>query len=427
MADLGTRGTFLNMEMNVWNSVKADWKEQGQHTPLTLTDKRDNKKNGSAIRGWGMKNAAEGRQTFDALNGMRGVAALAVAFMHIQWFLNGIHPVIVSVAVDFFFVLSGFVIAHAYEEDLRQGYRRRHFMLARFIRLYPLFLVGLVLGAMSKWLYEYPEDPMTFWGNVGFNLFMLPYPFPYPGEYDNSFPLNFPAWSLFYELVAYSLFAVLIRRLTGQWLAVVIAVGLAGLLFTGFTEGTLDRGTWRPSVIGGLSRVVFSFFVGVALHRLWQRRGAPIALHPAGMLLLLTLPLLWRPEEGLNAWFYELAIITFYMPAMVWLGTGSVATGHCQKLCAVLGAISYPLYITHAPVYLFVGRYDNWQGSVFMDKNQPWAALILIAALCLGSWMFATYIDMPLRRWLSRSLLPQKASYPIELEAATDEDVLTSP
>ncbi len=173
---------------------------------------------------------ASDRQTFDTLNGMRGVAALAVATMHIQWFLKGLHPAIVSVAVDFFFVLSGFVIAYSYESKLRCGYRRRDFLLARFIRLYPLFFLGLVVGAISKALYAFPQDPVTYWGNVGFNLFMLPYPLAYPQEFDDLFPLNFPAWSLFYELIAYTLFAALVRHLTGHSLAFVIALGFAALI-----------------------------------------------------------------------------------------------------------------------------------------------------------------------------------------------------
>jgi peptidoglycan/LPS O-acetylase OafA/YrhL len=350
------------------------------------------------------------RQTFDTLNGMRGIAALAVAMMHIQWFLKDLHPVIVSVAVDFFFVLSGFVIAYSYEFKLNHGHRRRDFLLARYIRLFPLFFLGLVLGAISKSLYEFPENPVTYWGNVGFNLFMLPYPLAYPSQFDDLFPLNFPAWSLFYELIAYALFALLARRLTDRWLAFIILFGLAALLYTGFTEGTLDRGTWRPSVVGGLARVTFSFFMGVALHRLWQRRPMRIALHPGLLFVLLVLPLLWRPhEEAVYAWLYELAVISVWMPLMVWLGTGSVAKGAWRHVCAALGAISYPLYIIHAPIYLFVGRYDNWQGSVYFDKNAPWPALALIAVLCLVAWLIATYIDIPIRRRASRTLLPLRS------------------
>ncbi|MBB3033629.1 acyltransferase family protein [Alteriqipengyuania lutimaris] len=375
-----------------------------------------------------MVGARSAKKTFDTLNGMRGIAALAVAMMHIQWFLAWVHPAIVSLAVDFFFVLSGFVIAYAYEADLKAGLRRRHFMLARYIRLYPLFLIGLILGAISIWMYELPEDRSLFFGHLAANLFMLPYPLPFPQQYDNLFPLNFPAWSLFYEMVAYALFAILARRLTTSVLIVVIALGLAALIYTGITEGTLDRGTWRPSIIGGMARVTFSFFAGVALHRLWQWRTTRIALHPAIMLVLLALPLLWRPAEGLPlAWLYELAVITVWMPLLVWLGTGSEADGIWRRICAALGAISYPLYVIHAPVYLFAGRYNNWQGSTFMDAHQPWAALALIALLCLLSWLLATYVDLPVRRALSRAFLPRRSSHPTEVERAREGDPVSAP
>ena len=373
--------------------------------------------------------AGTAKQTFDTLNGMRGIAALAVAMMHIRWFLVGIHPAIVSLAVDFFFVLSGFVIAFAYADELRGGYRRRDFLLARFIRLYPLFLLGLLLGALAKWTFEFPaEDPSLFWGNLAANLLMLPYPLAYPGDYDNLYPLNFPAWSLFYEMLAYALFALVVRHLTGPRLAAIIAIGLAALVYTGFSEGTLDRGTWRPSVVGGMARVTFSFFVGVALHGFWQTRPTRIALHPVVMLALLALPLLWRPpEDAAGAWLYELAAIVLWMPLMVWLGTGSAAKGAWRTLCAALGAISYPLYIVHAPVYLITGRYDNWQGSVFIDTHQPWAALALIGLLCAVCWLLATYVDLPVRRALSRKWLPRRAAHPTEVERARDGDPLSAP
>jgi peptidoglycan/LPS O-acetylase OafA/YrhL len=368
------------------------------------------------------------RRTFDTLNGMRGIAALAVAAMHIQWFLGGLHPLIVSVVVDFFFVLSGFVIAYSYEADLKHGLSRREFLLARWIRLYPLFFLGLILGAISKALYEFPDTPTPFWGNVFFNLFMLPYPLPYPQTNDDLFPLNYPAWSIFYEWIAYILFAVVIRRLTDRWLACVVLMGLAALIYTGLTEGTLDRGTWRPSVLGGLARVTFSFFVGVALHRLWQRKPTRWALHPVILFVLLIAPLLWRPDEqAAFAWLYELLIISIWMPMMVWLGTGSVARGVWQKISAILGTISYPLYITHATIYRFVFHYNDPESPVIFEQNAPWAALAVIVLLCIASWLVATYVDLPLRKQLRQIFLRRGSGGSPEAVLAKETDPHCAP
>ncbi|QPC99629.1 acyltransferase family protein [Qipengyuania soli] len=363
------------------------------------------------------------RKTFETLNGMRGIAALAVATMHIQWFLGPLHPAIVSVVVDFFFVLSGFVIAYSYEAELVNGYPRRSFLLARLIRLYPLFFLGLLLGAISKAIFEFPDNPVVYWGNVGFNLFMLPYPLPYPQQYDDLYPLNYPAWSIFYEGIAYILFALLIRRLTDRWLVCVILAGLAALIYTGIVEGTLDRGTWRPSVIGGLARVTFSFFAGVALHRLWLRRPTKWALHPVLLFALLIVPLLWRPDAvAVWGWLYELLVIAVWMPMMVWLGAGSTAKGRWHKICAVLGVVSYPLYILHATVYPYVFHYNDPDSPVFFEQHAPWPALSVILLLCLASWLLAVYVDLPFRRRLIRALLPQRSPQPAKNENAMEGD-----
>jgi peptidoglycan/LPS O-acetylase OafA/YrhL len=374
------------------------------------------------------ENGTADRQTFDTLNGMRGIAALAVAAMHIQWFLGFLHPAIVSVVVDFFFVLSGFVIAYSYESGLRRDFRRRDFLMARLIRLYPLFCLGLALGAVSKALYDFPDDPLAYWGNVGFNLFMLPYPLPYPQQFDDLFPINYPAWSIFYEWTAYILFAALVRRLTDRWLVCVIVAGFAALICTGLLEGTLDRGTWRTSIVGGLARVTFSFFTGVALHRLWQRAPTRLALHPAMLFGLLILPLLWRPDEQTAfAWLYELLIISVWMPMMVWLGTGSVARGAWRQICATLGAISYPLYITHATIYPYVFHYNDPESPVLFEQYAPWPAMGVILLLCVASWFLATYVDLPLRRRISRVLLPRHPRHPTWDKPAQAGDHNTAP
>ncbi|WP_271078663.1 acyltransferase family protein [Aurantiacibacter sp. MUD61] len=367
-------------------------------------------------------------QTFHTLNGMRGIAAIAVAMMHFQWFLAGLHPAIVSLAVDFFFVLSGFVIAFAYEKRLQSGLRRRDFLLARFIRLYPMFLAGMLLGILAVTLYQPPQDMTAFWGNVALNSFMLPYPFEFPAVNDDLFPLNFPAWSLFFELVAYTLFACLMPRLGNRTLLILIAAGFLALIVIGVTQGTLDRGVWRPSWPGGLARVTFCFFAGVGLYRLWLRKPTRFALHPAMMLAVLATPLLWRPHPELdNAWLYELAVLTVWMPLMVWLGAGSHASGASQRACAFLGTISYPLYIVHAPLVLIAINFNNRQGDAFFMANAPWAGFAFIGVLIALAWLLATFVDLPVRRFLVKNLLADRLRVSAKAESAKDGDPASAP
>lgn len=350
-----------------------------------------------------------GKQTFETLNGMRGIAAVAVVMMHFQWFLGGLHPAIVSLAVDFFFVLSGFVIAYAYEAELRSGMRRRDFLLARLIRLYPMFLAGIVLGGFAVWNYEPPEDVRAFYANIAFNLFMAPYPLEYPARNDDLFPLNFPAWSLFFEMIAYALFALLVPKLSRRWLVTIIAIGFVALVVTGFTQGTLDRGVWRPSWPGGLARVTFSFFAGVALYRLWLERPVRTNVHPLIVFLLLAAPLLWRPPPELEfSWLYELAVITVWMPLLVFLGTASMARGVWKHTCEHLGAISYPLYILHAPLILVAINFNGRQGDAFFKANAPWAGFAFIGCAVAFAWLAARYIDAPIRKRLAKRFIPHR-------------------
>lgn len=96
--------------------------------------------------------------TFDVLNGLRGIAATAVASMHFFYYTVPLHPAIVAPAVDFFFVLSGFVIAHSYGDQLVGSLSVGRFMLARAIRLYPLYLLGLLMGAAAIATYHWLPD-----------------------------------------------------------------------------------------------------------------------------------------------------------------------------------------------------------------------------------------------------------------------------
>ncbi|WP_445191861.1 acyltransferase family protein [Sphingomonas sp. Tas61C01] len=342
-------------------------------------------------------------ETFDTLNGLRGVAAIAVTTMHLSNYFGVLRPAIVSIAVDFFFVLSGFVIAFAYERQMLEGLTAKRFILARVIRLYPLYLLGLILGALAMWTYQRPPTEANFFATLGFNLAMLPFVAFDPTNVD-LFPLNFPAWSLFFELVANLGYALLMPRLTNIRLGMLVALGLLGLILSGLIAGTLDLGTLRPGFLGGLSRVTFSFFAGVGLYRLWLVRPTRWSLHPAILFALLVLPLLFNPQ-GEGGWLYQLAAVCIYMPCMVWLGAGSKVTGKWRSACVALGALSYPLYVIHAPVWTAVRAFNGWQGNNVLHDYAPWSGLSLTVLLCVVSWWLDRAVDYPVRRWLSGKLL----------------------
>ena len=331
------------------------------------------------------------------------MAAIAVTAMHFFYYTVPLHPALVAPAVDFFFVLSGFVIAHAYGDQLIGELGIGRFMVARVIRLYPLYLLGLIMGPVAMGTYQWlPES--RFYSQLAFALFMLPGPLAFDGTNHDLFPLNFPCWSLFFELIASLAYAVLAPRLSNRLLGGIILLGFLGLVASGLVTGSLDNGVERPTFLGGLARVTFGFFAGVALYRCWRVRPSAFALPPVLLFALLLLPLAYKPEPPLG-WLYELAVVTAYLPSIVWLGAGARAKGWWLPLCAALGALSYPLYVIHAPVWTVVRALDDKQLNEHLHGYAPLSGFLTIVALGMICWLLDKAVDYPLRRRLSRMLV----------------------
>jgi peptidoglycan/LPS O-acetylase OafA/YrhL len=344
------------------------------------------------------------RHVFEVLNGLRGIAAIAVTMTHLSHYLAPIAPKLVASAVDFFFILSGFVIASAYEQRLRDGMGIKRFALARVIRLYPMYLVGLIMGAVAVWIYEHPPSEAGFAWHVFFNLFMLPSTAVINPDHKALFPLNFVFWSLLFELLANLVYALIGRRLSNGVLGFIIAAGFAGLVATGLITGTLDKGVQTAGFLGGLARVTFCFFAGVALYRLWLARPLQMSVHPALLFVLLALPFAVKPEAPWG-WYFELAVVTLWMPVMVWLGAASRANGIWLPVSAALGALSYPLYVIHAPVWTAVRAFNGWQGNTYLHEHAPVSGVLLTLTLMVVAWALDRYFDHPVRKALAGRLL----------------------
>lgn len=157
-------------------------------------------------------------------DGLRGTAALLVVGMHAaprteaNWVPGG------NLAVDFFFLLSGFVIAHAYERKLLAGMTLASFAALRIARLYPVYAMGVALG-IAGLLRDHFDFPMRASGSAivaasGFNAVMLPAPF----GFEALFPTNFVAWSLFVEMMVNMLYGALLFWLRSRWLWLLVGI-----------------------------------------------------------------------------------------------------------------------------------------------------------------------------------------------------------
>ena len=320
---------------------------------------------------------------FLTLDALRGLGAIAVMAGHAGILLNAYMPPFMYLAVDMFFVLSGFVLAHAYDGKFAGGMSVAAFLKARVTRLYPIYLAGLVLGLISVGFVNtltLPQALLSFF----LGLFALPSPRMEP--LGVLFPLNGPFWSLFFEFwVANLFFALFWRMLRGRLLATVILVSALVLAFLGLRFGTLDFGwTWHQ-LPGGFVRVCYSFFAGVALSRLHASRAHHPAV-PSWACLLIFACVVILPLPGSLKALYEVAVVLLVFPALIYFGAGAIERR--PRIGKALGDASYAIYAVHRPLLTILLWPLAWslekQASMLWRYSVEAALVIVIGALAWG-------------------------------------------
>ena len=369
---------------------------------------------------------------YDLLDGLRGVAALLVVWYHVfeGYAFAGAKPTVECInhgylCVDFFFMLSGFVIGYAYDDRWNRSLTLKGFFQRRLIRLHPMVIMGAVLGTVTflvqgsvQWDGTHIATSAVMLALL-LSLFLIPAvpgcPYEVRGN-GEMFPLNGPAWSLFFEYIGNILYALFIRRLSDKaLLALVIVLGAAlgcfaltdasgyGCIGVGWT---LDR----INFVGGLLRMLFPFTLGMFL----SRRFRPVRIKGAFWICSLILvglffipyiagntPVLWN---GL----FEIVCIALVFPVLVWLGaSGTTTDTFSTRVCKFLGDISFPLYIVHYPfMYLFyawlirTGQFsfgETWQVALCV---YGWN--LLVAFVCLKCY------DEPVRKWLAARFINKR-------------------
>jgi len=336
---------------------------------------------------------------FEALDGLRGLAAIAVMLFHYGEH-NGLHWLPSAwVAVDLFFVLSGFVIAHSYAARLRAGMSLGDFMAVRWLRLGPLYLVGLALGAaalavtMSLGRAGHVTAPEAL-SAAGLDLLWLPYlnhvAWPFGGEVVRGpvFPLNIPAWSLFFEAIVNLLFVAHVKRFGRS--AGVALVAVSGVVFIAITLrlGVINPGWSGGTLVYGFPRVIFEFFLGALIFelKLHERRIGPWLTGLAATTLFASFLSTNVKAALLDAWFV--------VPLAVIAVAGLRVRGPARGLCHWLGDISYPLYIVHYP--LFQLAYELFRLREVDPKLQVASVSLLAIAI---AWLLVG-ADRRVRVWL---------------------------
>jgi peptidoglycan/LPS O-acetylase OafA/YrhL len=337
---------------------------------------------------------------YATLDGFRGIAAVAVLLHHICQLVHlGEAIPHAYLAVDFFFVLSGFVVAKAYEARLMTSMTFSDFVKVRLVRLYPLILVGVVLGAFVLAVRLIATHDLAEAGDLWLatisalvllptaTLFSL-----YPGML---FPVNPPEWSLFFELTVNFIYAPLVRWLTAGRLTIILAMSGVALFLAAMSPDALNIGHTAQSFFAGFPRVLFSFFLGVLLFRYRPAgRLGPGASLFLGVLLAAVLLAPFLKEN----WFYDIAAVTLIFPPIVLIGSMCETGPRLNRVWLWLGELSYPLYITHHPIGRMIA-------NGFEILHLHLAPAFTIAACALGAVCVAELLlvlwDRPVRKWFS--------------------------
>jgi len=351
---------------------------------------------------------------FEALDSWRGIAACLVAFYHMQKMsvnghLTGLALQLNSyLFVDFFFVLSGFVIAANYEQRLAEGYSPWRFALLRFGRLYPLHIsvllacIGLHLANAASGVAGVSAFQPPFWSadTIVANLLLL-----HSLHAFDFLTWNAPSWSISTEFYTYLLFAAAValtrRRIVMLLLPVVVASALALCMLVHDMDTTYD---W------GLIRCLLGFSVGVLAWRVhraaWLRSGTALELISIGLMMAF----LWsaggtRLSLAAPAVF-SIVVLVFAAEA------GAVSRLLRAPALRWLGERSYSIYMVHFLGWLLLVDCAKLVKRLGFDliseieSGHPWkndvvslVYFLLVLGVAAGSYRV---IEVPARAWFKR-------------------------
>lgn len=347
----------------------------------------------------------QSRQHFEVLDGLRGIAALAIVVFHLYEFMVPDYtksPIGHGyLAVDFFFCLSGFVIGYAYDERAPK-LGLPVFFRNRLIRLHPMVIWGSVVGLLAYMLDPFTGAAHVAEGGIGkillafvCSLLMLPFPW-IPGRAEGLFPYNTPAWSLLMEYIINVFYGLVLLKLPRKWLLVMLGVSAIWICAVARHRGWIITGWDAPTFLDGFARVFFSFLAGLTVFRFNLIIRNKMNFILLGLLLIGVFVF----PHFQNDWILEMVLVMVVFPLLLSLGAGAQVTGWLRSFCVFTGRLSYPLYMTHIWMVWLFGNY--------MAANKPGtlelylvAAGVFVASILMG-YVALRWFDEPVRKWLMK-------------------------
>ncbi len=365
---------------------------------------------------------------YQILDGLRGIAAIVVVLFHIsETFIieqsNHVEYYIGHgyLAVDFFFILSGFVIGYAYDDRLGKTMSTKEFIKRRLIRLQPMVVMGAIIGGLLFYFQGFEGSDVSQVTLIALivatllNALLIP---TTPGieirGFSEMYPLNGPSWSLLFEYIGNLLYVLFIRRLSTTLLSILVtfaALGLASFAIFG-ASGDLCVGFSLTSTqfSGGFLRLLFSFSAGILLFRVFKQPAKRVRFFWLCAIFLITLLAVPRLGGEQRLWLngvYESVSIIILFPLIVYMGaSGEIKSRYLNRICKFLGDISYPLYVIHYPLFWV---YYAWvkNNDLTFTESIPGAAAFFFGSIALAYLCLRLY-DTPIRKLLSNRFIEHK-------------------
>ena len=338
---------------------------------------------------------------------MRGIASILVLARHTSSYWMGLQFYHSYLAVDMFFMLSGFVISHAYDKRLtKKSMSITDFLITRVIRLYPLYLLAAIVSALvffpKKALFHGEIDQVEdYFISMFLSLIYLPSKVLLT---DSLYPINGVSWSLFYELIINILYVIFRPTLTTVNLLIIILLSGLNLAYIAMTMNTIDFGsTWDLfSINSGFTRTVFGFSIGLILHRIFVEKAIrQISTEKSIFLAIIATCALIMVDLGKWNGLLDCFCLIFVFPFAILFGAGiNPRQGRVMSIFITLGIISYPVYLLH----------DSFGSGFFqafrllglnVSEFAPYSGFLLVLMLCFFSLQLNSFYDRPVRSYFS--------------------------